>query len=306
MTNPPWQLVTFVRGDEPAQIGALRADGAVVEVPELKEWPTATALLDDWAAASERLRELEVQAAVAVEDARLVTPLSFPRKVVCAGVNYRRHLLEMGSELPGEDWTPFFFLKPPTTTVIGPYDNIAISADPAMRVDWEAELCVVIGMGGRDIPIERALEHVAGYCVSNDISTRGLHRRENVPAPAFSYDWFASKSQDASLPIGPGITPSWFVPDPQALQVRLWLNDELQQDESTADMICTVAELVAAASRIVTLEPGDLIPTGTPSGVGAGRGLCLRPGDVIRTEITGLGAIVNPVVERWPNSQEQR
>lgn len=298
MTSPPWQLVTFVRDEEPPQLGALRADGVVVEAPALKAWPNAAALLDDWEAAQERLRELEVQTAVAVEGARLVTPLSYPRKVVCTGVNYRRHIVEMGAQVPGEDWTPFFFLKPPTTTVFGPYDPIAISSDPALRVDWEAELCVVIGRGGRDIPVDRALEHVAGYCVCNDISARGLHRRENVPAPAFSYDWFASKSQDASLPIGPGITPSWFVPDPQALQIRLWVNDQLHQNESTADMICTVAELIAAASRIVTLEPGDLIPTGTPSGVGAGQGLCLRPGDTVRTEISGLGAIVNPVVAR--------
>ena len=298
MTTPPWQLVTVVRDDDPPQIAALRADGVIVEVPELKAWPSATALLDDWAAAGQRLRGVEVQTAVPIEDARIVTPLTYPRKVVCAGVNYRRHILEMGAEVPGEDWTPFFFLKPPTTTVIGPYDPIAISADPALRMDWEAELCVVVGLGGRDIPVESALGHVAGYCVANDVSARGLHRRERVPAPAFSYDWFASKSQDASLPIGPGITPSWFVPDPQALQIRLWVNDQLHQDESTADMICSVAELLAAASRIVTLEPGDLIPTGTPSGVGAGRGLSLRPGDVVRTEIAGLGVIVNPVVER--------
>jgi 2-keto-4-pentenoate hydratase/2-oxohepta-3-ene-1,7-dioic acid hydratase in catechol pathway len=299
MTTRSWQLVTIVKGgDHPAELAALRADGVVVEVPELKGWAGAAAVLDDWTAAAERLRPLDLQGAVPIEGARLVTPLSYPRKVICAGVNYRRHIVEMGAQLPGEAWTPFFFLKPPTTTVIGPYDVIAISADPALRMDWEAELCVVVGPGGRDIPTERALEHVAGYCVANDISARGLHRREHVPAPAFSYDWFASKSQDASLPIGPGITPSWFVPDPQTLQIRLWVNDQLHQDESTADMICSVAELVAAASRVVTLEPGDLIPTGTPSGVGGGQGLSLHPGDIVRTEIAGLGTLVNPVVER--------
>lgn len=292
-----WQIVTYAHGGE-TRIGALRADGAVVEVPELKAWTATTALLDDWADAADRLRGVELDSYAPVEGARLLTPITYPRKVVCAGVNYRRHIREMGADVPGDGWTPFFFLKPPTTTVIGPYDAIPIPADPAYRVDWEAELCVVIGIGGRDIAVERALEHVAGYCVSNDVSARGLHHRDVVPAPAFSYDWFASKSQDASLPIGPGITPAWFVPDPQALRVRLWVNDEPQQDESTADMICTVAELVAAASRVVTLEPGDLVPTGTPSGVGAGRGLALRPGDVVRTEIDGLGALVNPVVER--------
>jgi 2-keto-4-pentenoate hydratase/2-oxohepta-3-ene-1,7-dioic acid hydratase in catechol pathway len=156
----------------------------------------------------------------------------------------------------------------------------------------------VIGRGGRDISVDDALDHVAGYCVANDISARGRHKRENVPAPAFLFDWFASKSIDQSLPLGPGITPAFQVADPQDLRLQLWLNDELQQDESTGDMICTVAELIAAASSTTTLEPGDVIPTGTPSGVGAGRGLSLKSGDVVRTSIEGLGTLTNRIVDR--------
>jgi 2-keto-4-pentenoate hydratase/2-oxohepta-3-ene-1,7-dioic acid hydratase in catechol pathway len=102
---------------------------------------------------------------------------------------------------------------------------------------------------------------------------------------------------EGSLPLGPGITPAFFVPDPQDLRLRLWVNGELQQDESTADMVCTVAELVAAASEVVTLEPGDVIATGTPSGVGVGRGLYLRGGDVVRVSIDGLGALENTVID---------
>lgn len=116
------------------------------------------------------------------------------------------------------------------------------------------------------------------------------------PAAAFRYDWFASKARDGSLPLGPGLTPAWLVPDPHNLRIRLWVNDELQQDGSTADMICDIPTLVAAASQAVTLEPGDVISTGTPAGVGAGRGVSLRPGDVVRTEIEHLGVLVNRIV----------
>ena len=118
-----------------------------------------------------------------------------------------------------------------------------------------------------------------------------------TPADAFRYDWFAAKSMQGSLPLGPGLTPAFLVPDPQDLRLRLWVNGELQQDESTADMICPVAELIAAASQVVTLEPGDVIATGTPSGVSAGRGLHLRGGNVVRVTIDGLGTLENTVKE---------
>ena len=129
----------------------------------------------------------------------LLAPLRWPRKVVCAGINYRKHIKEMGGEItPG--WKPFFFMKPPTTTVIGPHDPIPVHRPETARYDWEVELAIVIGIGGRDIPLDKALSHVAGYCVANDISARGNHKRTVVPADAFVYDWFASKAIDGSLP----------------------------------------------------------------------------------------------------------
>jgi 2-keto-4-pentenoate hydratase/2-oxohepta-3-ene-1,7-dioic acid hydratase in catechol pathway len=163
--------------------------------------------------------------------------------------------------------------------------------------DWEAELAVVIGVRGKNIAPERAGFYGAAYSVCNDITARGYHLRDAAPADAFSYDWFAAKSMEGSLPLGPGLTPAFLVPDPQDLRLRLWVNGELQQDESTADMVCPVAELIAAASKIVTLEPGDVIGTGTPSGVGAARGLYLRGGDVVRVAIDGLGTLENTVKE---------
>jgi 2-keto-4-pentenoate hydratase/2-oxohepta-3-ene-1,7-dioic acid hydratase in catechol pathway len=289
-----WSIATYRQGDTTG-LAVLRDDGTLVQAPELKRWAGMLDLLDDWAAASDVLGTLDVQDTPQEHD-ELLAPIRWPRKVVCAGINYRRHIKEMGGEVPGDDWRPFFFLKPPTTTVIGPTDPIVLHSPESARYDWEAELAVVIGRGGRDIAVEDALGHVAGYCVSNDVTARGRHKRDRVPADAFLYDWFASKAIDSSLPLGPGITPAFLVPDPQNLRLRSWVNDEPQQDESTGDMICTVAELISAASRVVTLEPGDVIPTGTPSGVGAGRGLQLRDGDVLRTAIDGLGTLLNPVI----------
>ena len=289
-------LVTFSDGGE-ARLGVRLEDGTVVEPPELKQWADMLDLLEHWPSAAGVLSAMSLDGAPVVTSVRLLRPLSWPRKVLCAGVNYRRHIREMGGEVPGDDWVPYFFLKPPTTTVVGPADPIVIRDALRARYDWEAELAVVIGVGGRDIPIDRALGHVAGYCVANDVTARGYHRRDSVPAAAFTYDWFAAKAVDTSFPLGPGITPAFQVPDPQRLRLRLWVNGELRQDESTADMICGVDQLIAAASRVVTLEPGDVIATGTPSGVGAGQGLFLRHGDVVRVAIDGLGEITNPVVD---------
>jgi 2-keto-4-pentenoate hydratase/2-oxohepta-3-ene-1,7-dioic acid hydratase in catechol pathway len=291
-----WSLATYQHNGI-VGLAVLREDGKLVAPMDLKRWATMLELLSDWKVAEGVLRGLEIDDAPVVDYDVLLPPLRWPRKVVCAGVNYRRHVKEMGGEFPAQGWRPFFFLKPPTTTVIGPRDPIIVRSPERARYDWEAELAVVIGIGGRDIPPADALAHVAGYCVANDVTARGYHRRKAVPADAFIYDWFAAKSMDSSLPLGPGITPAFHVPDPQDLRLRLWVNGELQQDECTSDMVCTVAELVSAASEVVTLEPGDVIPTGTPSGVGAARGLFLRAGDVVRTAIDGLGTLENTVID---------
>ncbi len=291
-----WSLVTYIHNGA-AGVAVLRDDGAVVAPTDLKRWATMLELVSDWALAEGILRSLDIEDAPVIEHDGLLPPLLWPRKVVCAGVNYRRHMAEMGGEIPAEGWRPFFFLKAPTTTVIGPRDPILVRSPEQARYDWEAELAVIIGAGGRDIPPQDALAHVAGYCVANDVTARGRHRRQPVPADAFQYDWFAAKSMDSSLPLGPGITPAFLVPDPQDLRLRLWVNGELQQDESTSDMVCPVAELISAASEVVTLEPGDVIATGTPSGVGAGRGLYLRAGDVVRITIDGLGTLENTVID---------
>jgi 2-keto-4-pentenoate hydratase/2-oxohepta-3-ene-1,7-dioic acid hydratase in catechol pathway len=291
-----WSLATYT-ADGTEALGVLREDGTLVTPADLKRWTTAMELLADWAAAEPILRGLDINDAPPAHYDALLAPLRWPRKVICAGVNYRRHMREMGGEIPAEGWRPFFFLKAPTTSVIGPHDPIVINDPDRARYDWEAELAVIIGTAGKNIDTERAVAHVAAYCVSNDVTARGYHHRDAVPADAFAYDWFAAKSMEGSLPLGPGLTPAFLVPDPQDLRLSLWVNGELQQDETTADMVCSVAELIAAASQVVTLEPGDVIATGTPSGVGAGRNRYLRDGDVVRVTIDGLGTLENTVKE---------
>ncbi len=291
-----WSLASYTaQGTE--GFGVLREDGTLVAPTDLKRWSSTLELLEDWPAAQAVLRDLNPAEAPVITCDALLPPLRWPRKVICAGVNYRKHMREMGGEIPATGWRPFFFLKAPTTSVIGPRDPIVISSPARARYDWEAELAVVIGIKGKNIDPERAGFHAAAYCVSNDITARGYHKRDIAPADAFSYDWFAAKSTEGSLPLGPGLTPAFLVPDPQDLRLRLWVNGELQQDESTSDMVCPVTELIAAASQVVTLEPGDVIATGTPSGVGASRGLYLRGGDVVRVTIDGLGTLENTVID---------
>ncbi len=219
--------------------------------------------------------------------------LEHPRKILCSGPNYTDHLLEMGEQVT-DGWRPYFFFKPPTTALAPDGASVLIGGGPDERADWEGELGVVIGRGGRDIPVAEALGHIAGYTVVNDISFRGPHKRPSAPAP-FVWDWVASKGQDTSLPIASALVPHWLVPDPQDLRIETRVNDVVHQSGSTALMVCGVAELVAAASELVTLEPGDLIATGTPAGVGAGKNQFLENGDFVEVTIPGIGSVSNTV-----------
>ena len=213
------------------------------------------------------------------------------------GPNYYDHMAEMGAPRPPANAQPFFYCVPPTTTMIGSGESIIIPADAAMLPDWEAELAVIIGRGGRDISESSALDHVAGYACFNDISARALMRRTNPLAEPFTWDWTACKGLDTFCPMGP-MTPAWMVPDPQALSIRCLVNGVVKQDSTTAVMIASVAAVIAAASRFWTLEPGDVISTGTPAGVGHASHQYLADGDQVRVEIGNLVPLVNPVRTR--------
>jgi 2-keto-4-pentenoate hydratase/2-oxohepta-3-ene-1,7-dioic acid hydratase in catechol pathway len=207
-----------------------------------------------------------------------------PQKIVCVGLNYRDHAEEQGVDLPER---PLLFAKWPNT-LISSGDPIRIPAI-SEKVDYEAELGVVVGRRAAQVSVDDALDHVEGYVVANDVSGRDLQFSDG--------QWVRGKSLDTFLPVS-DLVPASQVPDPQALPIRAILNGEVMQDSNTSNQIFGVAEVVAFISQAITLEPGDLIITGTPAGVGAFRDppVWLKPGDEITIEIDGLGSITNPVV----------
>jgi 2-keto-4-pentenoate hydratase/2-oxohepta-3-ene-1,7-dioic acid hydratase in catechol pathway len=215
-----------------------------------------------------------------------------PPRIFAAASNYVEHAKEMGTVLAGKaDSNPYVFIKA-STAVIGPGDNVVIPAQ-TKKPDWEVELAAVIGCRTRRISVEDALSCVVGYTIVNDVSARDLTRRSDYP---FKFDWFQGKSFDTFAPLGPWIVPRDVVRDPQQLQLGLSVNDEVMQDGSTAEMIFSVAEQISYLSWILTLEPGDVIATGTPTGVGASRGIFLQAGDVMQASVEHIGELRNPVV----------
>lgn len=289
-----WTLVQYVTPDGIRGRGAL-VDGRVVALPEGLPGDDVLGLLAQFSEVESRLRTWSPDRATAVAGARLVAPLTYPAVILGAGANYYSHCAEMGVGVPDPDGEPFFFTKPPTTTIIGPRDDISYPTRPGTKLDWEAELGVVIGRPTRNITESEVRSHVAGYVVANDVSARDRTARPDAVSPHFVYDWLGHKGQDGFCPTGPGVTPAWLVPDPHILRIQLWVNGVLKQDATTEDMVIGVDRLVAAASRVVTLQPGDLILTGTPAGVGAARDEFLHPGDTVTATIEGIGTISNRV-----------
>ena len=208
-----------------------------------------------------------------------------PGKIMCVGLNYAKHAAEGGNELPT---TPVLFSKF-NNSLAGHDEDVPLPAT-AVEYDYEVELTAVIGKRTRDVSEADALDHVVGYCCSNDVSARDLQM--------LTGQWLLGKTLDKFLPLGPWLVTADEVPDPQALGLRCWLNDELRQDSNTADMIFSVAEIVSYASRYMTLEAGDVISTGTPEGVIMGRQprVWMRAGDRVSVEVDGLGRLSNRLV----------
>jgi 2,4-didehydro-3-deoxy-L-rhamnonate hydrolase len=290
-----WSLVTGRALDGTALVGALRADGTVAAVPPLSPYaglqPVFAAGVDIRAALDGFVPDPTAPAL----DVTVQAPIRFPTKLLCAGANYWSHVLEMTGAPAPAGARPWFFSVPPSTTIIGPGEAVLIPPDPGARVDWEAELAVVIGAPMRFVSPDQALAKVAGYTILNDVSARGLSRPAVPLAPPMSIDWVRSKAHDTFCPMGPGVTPAWLVPDPGALPVRMWLNGELMQDGVTSDMIFDIGTLLSELSETVTLEAGDVVATGTPAGTGIARGRYLCDGDEMVIEIAGLGRLANPV-----------
>ena len=243
-------------------------------------WDYGRALVDRLEIADLRRRGVARQLA----RTRLLAPIPRPRKnIFCMGRNYAEHAAERGATPPER---PVFFTKAPTT-VIGPGAAIVHHA-ATQALDYEVELAVIIGRAGRDLARGDALQHVFGYTILNDVTARDLQRAHQ--------QWFKGKSLDTFCPMGPILVTADEIPDPHTLGIRLRVNGQTRQEATTGQMLFDVATLLQSLSAGMTLEPGDILATGTPAGVGAATGAYLKPGDVVEAEIDGIGCLTNRVV----------
>jgi len=305
-----YKLATYKSSDGPR--AGLVVGEEVFDVAKLTGKPayaTVISILADWKSAEGALRKAAAKAAKSrgkrqpLARTKLLAPVQFPSAIYCAGANYADHAAEMaakeGRPPPPDPHTQglkaWHFLKA-SHAVTDPGATVKISGY-ANQMDWEVELAAVIGRVAKDVPQDKALAYVAGYTVANDLSARDRGRRANVPdASPFKWDWTKHKTFDGSCPLGPWIVPASDIGDPQKLGLKLWVNGVLKQNSNTSDMIFTLAEQIEQLTAGMTLYPGDLILTGTPAGVGAGRGEFLKAGDVVKLWIERIGEIENRMV----------
>jgi len=279
------RLATFLYHHTPS-LGILRGDG-IVPVPGL----TMMDVITHGATALDDLKAID-RPAIPLVTADLLPPIPAPRRnIMCLGLNYAEHAKESAqargreAKLPTH---PVFFTKA-THSVNGPYAAIPFDASVSTQIDWEAELGVVVGKRGKNIKADEAMQYVFGYMVINDVSARDLQSAHS--------QFFKGKSLDGACPMGPWIVTADEVPDPHALAIRCRVNGKTKQDANTGDMIFKIPAMLESLSLGMTLEPGDVIATGTPSGVGFARTPpeFLKPGDVVECEVEGLGVIRNRV-----------
>lgn len=268
--------IAALRGEKYVDLAAANLPRSMRELLALGEAGLRRAA--DAAATGRELQPAEIQ--------KLLAPVHDARKVICVGLNYADHARESGATPPDE---PVLFNKFPTA--LRGHGEPIILPRVSHEVDYEAELVVVIGRGGRHIAREQALEHVAGYCPGHDVSARDWQLRKP------GKQWLLGKTFDTFAPCGPALVTRDEVSNPGKLAIRMRLNGETMQDSNTDQFIFPVEELIAYISQVCTLEPGDLIFTGTPPGVGFARQppRFLKPGDVAEVEIEGLGVLRNPV-----------
>ncbi|NNC35872.1 MAG: FAA hydrolase family protein [Acidimicrobiales bacterium] len=252
-----------------------------------------SSFVDDWTGTTigdEVLSKLKAQNIdrfpLVDEDVRIGAPVSNVGKIIGCALTYGKHAQEAGLETPKE---PMFMLTA-RTAINGPYDDVVIPKG-GTELDWEAELVVVLGKGGSYIPVEDAMDHVAGYCVGNDVSERQFQLERGT-------QWTKGKSADTLKPFGPWLVTKDEIPNPNALDISIQVNGETRQSSNTGDMVFSIAELVSNISQYVTWEAGDIMFTGTPPGVGYGMKpqLYMKPGDIMEPTIQGLGSMRNKVV----------
>jgi len=267
---------------------------------------TVLAILEDWDAAAARCKAAAAKAtqskaeSTPLAQAKLLTPVRWPSAIYCAGANFTDHMLEMAKVqniAPEPDpksvgLKPWHFIKA-SRTIADPGKTVTLPTYSKM-VDWEAELGAFIGRPARNVSVARALDHVAGYTIGNDLSARDLTKRAQVPdSSPFKFDWLGQKNFDDACPVGPWIVPAEDIADPQNVAMKLWVNDVIKQDSHTSKMIFSLAEQISHISSRLTLHPGDLILTGTPAGVGLARKEFLKAGDVVKVWVEGVGTLTN-------------
>lgn len=269
------KLATFSTGEKP-EIGRVEGDSVVSLAPR---FGSMVDLIARWPAVESEVRRA-TGLLIPLQDVKLLPPVPRPGKILAIGLNYADHVRETGGEMPQKQ---IWFCKQPTAAN-GPYDPIVLPK-VSSQVDYEAELVVVIGKRARHLTKENAASAVFGYCVGNDVSARDWQ----MATP----QWMLGKSFDSHAPFGPWITTADELGDPHSLGVRSFVNGEKRQDSNTANLVFNVWDQVAHVSQVMTLEPGDLIFTGTPGGVGMGMKppRYLKDGDVVRIEVDRLGAL---------------
>jgi len=305
-----YKLVTY-RANKEDRAGVLINDQVydIQKITKEVSFDTMMGVLAQWAKAKKALAEFEKTVlagkskaqGIALKKAKLQAPVLMPGQLYCAGANYSDHMAEMAKvtgvpegpnmkELGERAW---HFIKSGRSCIAGPGAKVKIP-DASKKMDWEIELTAVIGKTAKNVSVDKALNYVAGYTIANDLSARDLMRRpKNPPTSPFHMDWIGQKCFDGGCPIGPWIVPSDQIKNPHQLALKLWVNDVLMQDSNSSQLIFNVAEQIAALSERVTLHPGDLILTGTPAGVGMGRNLFLKAGDVVRMHIDGIGELTH-------------
>jgi len=304
----PYKLLSY-RAGQAARAGVLIGDTVydAAKVTGVAAHSSVLGVLEDWSRAGRLLAQAAKRIAsgkgrakgVPLKRARLLAPVLYPGAIYCAGANYTDHMAEMAraqGQPPGPTMKelgekPWHFVKTSKSSVVGPGARIKLPVYSQM-VDWEVELAAVIGKVARDVPVARALDYVAGYTIADDLSARDVMRRDKNPASSpFHFDWLSQKCFDGSCPLGPWIVPAGDIADPQKLGLKLWVNATLMQDSNTSRMIFDTAEQIAMLSSRVTLQPGDLVLTGTPAGVGMPRRLFLKAGDTVKLWIESIGEL---------------
>jgi 2-keto-4-pentenoate hydratase/2-oxohepta-3-ene-1,7-dioic acid hydratase in catechol pathway len=299
MSETSYRLATYAASDGKPR-ACIVVDERVVDVA-----PSVLEVLRSWPEFATKLPELAQSArrkgatAPSLSSVRLLAPILYPGTIFCAGANYKDHVLEMSRALnlpPEPDphelgLKPWHFIKAAAQCVRGTGSRVALPAY-SKKVDWEAEIAIVMGRECRNVSVENALGYVAGLTIANDLSARDHLKRDGIAAESpFKFDWVSQKCFDGALPLGPWICPLDEAGDVGNLSIRLWVNDELMQDSSSSNLIFTMAEQISHLSTRLTLMPGDVIATGTPAGCGAARGRFLKAGDRVRVWVQNIGEL---------------